>query len=240
MNVIYESPRARVIHGDAREVLATLPTESVDLVCVDPPYGVAWQSNLRAERFDMLNEDGASDREGVRQILEQCVRVVGQHRHLYVFGPTDVLEGLKVSAPVSLIWEKGVKGAGDLTAPWGPSHEPISFLVSYHRHAGNAGKSTSVAARLRKDSVLHFQRQTGRKVRHPTEKPVGLMAELIESSSTAGELVLDPCAGSGSTGVAAILRGRRVILVDSHEPYAQMCAERVRGAEAVIDQAEAA
>lgn len=240
MRTVYESDRAQVIHGDAREVMAKLKTESVDLVCVDPPYGVEWRSNLRAERFDTLHEDGADDREGVRKILEECVRVVGQKRHLYVFGPTDILDGLKVTAPVSLIWEKGVKGAGDLTSPWGPSHEPINFLVSLHRHAGKAGKLQTVAARLRKDSVLHFQRPTGRNVRHPTEKPVGLMAELIESSSVAGEMVLDPCAGSGSTGVAAVLRGRRALLIDSHEPYAQMAAERVAEAERVYSQMEAA
>jgi site-specific DNA-methyltransferase (adenine-specific) len=236
---LHAGPRATVLLGDARDVLAGMETESVDLVVVDPPYGVEWQSNLRAERFDMLNEDGAGERDGVRGILEECVRVVGQNRHLYVFGPTDVLEGLKVTEPTELVWAKPMNGAGDLTAAWAPAHEPISFLVSKHRHGGQAGASTSVAARLRKGSVLTFGRPTGRKVRHPSEKPVGLLAELIESSSRAGELVLDACAGSGSTGVAAVLRGRRVLLIESHRPYAELAAERCRAAEALVAQAEA-
>lgn len=233
MTVIYESEWSRVVHGDARDVLAAESTESADLVVVDPPYGVEWQSNLRAKQFDQLHGDGSGERDGVREILEACVRVVGQNRHLYVFGPGDVLEGLKVTEPVALVWAKQMNGAGDLTSPWAPGHEPIHFLVSKHRHAGQAGATGNVAARLRKGSVLAFPRATGRKVRHPTEKPLGLLMELVESSSRAGDLVLDPCAGSGSTGVAAVLRGRRCLLVESHAPYARLAADRVREAEKV-------
>jgi DNA modification methylase len=234
MVTLHESERATVIHGDAREVLAGMAKESVDLVVVDPPYGVEWRSNLRTEQFDMLDGDGA-DRDGVHEIIEGCVRVVGQHRHLYVFGPADVLDGLKVAEPTSLVWDKIVNGAGDLSAAWGPAHEPISFTVSYHRHAGKAGGS-NLAVRLRKGSVLRFQRATGRKVRHPTEKPVPLLAELIESSSRAGELVFDPCAGSGSTGVAAVLRGRRALLVEINERWARLAVERVRAAEEIAER----
>lgn len=238
--MIYQSRRATIVCADARDYLREITTESVDLVVVDPPYGVEWRSNLRVERFDVLDGDTQADRDGVRQILEQCVRVVGQHRHLYVFGPDDVLQGLKTTAPAPLVWDKGDAGPGDLSAPWGPAHEQLWFLVSKHRHGGKAGRDNSLTARLRKGSVMRHNRVTGRKVRHPTEKPVALIADLIESSSRAGELVLDPCAGSGSTGVAAVLRGRRALLVESHETYANLAADRVREAESIVERAEAA
>lgn len=237
--VLYATDRARVVCGDARNVLEGLDTESADLVIVDPPYGVEWRSNRRAESFDALAGDGADERDGVRAILEQATRVVGQNRHLYVFGPGDVLEGLKVSAPVSLVWDKGTNGTGNLASAWAPSHEPIAFVVSKHRHAGQAGKDGGIPARLRKGSVLSFPRRTGRTVRHPTEKPVGLLAELVESSSRAGELVIDPCAGVGSTGVAALLRNRRALLIEIDPAYAQLAAARLRAAEAILDQAAA-
>jgi hypothetical protein len=168
------------------------------------------------------------------------VRIVGQHRHLYTFGPGDVVAGLKTTEPVSLVWDKMRVGAGDLTAPWGPAHEPVHFLVSKHRHGGEAGATGNVAARLRKGTVLTCMPQTGRKVRHPTEKPLGLLFELIESSSRPGELVLDPCAGSGSTGVAAILRGRRALLVESDWRHARLAADRLAEADAIADRIEAA
>lgn len=229
--VLYQSDRATVILGDARHYLATLPTESVDLIVTDPPYGVAWQSNRRVEQFDQLHNDGAADRDIIAHVLRETVRLVGQNRHLYVFGPTDVLDGLKVSGPVELIWDKATPGSGDVTAAWGPTHEPITFTVSKHRHAGKAGCDT-VPARLRKGTVLRYTRPTGRNVRHPSEKPVPLLRELIESSSRQGDTVLDPFAGVGGTGVAAILTGRRTILVELDPGYAAVTVERVRAAEA--------
>lgn len=230
---LYESPLATVFHGHAEDVLAAMRTESVDLIVTDPPYGVEWQSNRRTVKFDHLAGDTLADRDTIRAVMGECVRVVGQHRHLYCFGPTDVLEGLKVSQVVPLVWDKGTMGSGDVTAPWGPQHEPIAFTISKHRHAGKAGAS-ALPARLRKGSVLAYTRPTGRKVRHPSEKPVPLIRELVESSSRQGETVLDPYAGTGSTGVAAILAGRRVILVEKEARYAELAAERVQAAEAIM------
>lgn len=237
--LLHESDHATLWHGDARDVLAMLPKESVGLVVTDPPYGVEWQSNQRAEKFDQLVGDGAEDRGVIRDIVEHCVRLVGQNRHLYVFGPGDVLEGLKVSEVVQLIWDKGTHGSGDITAAWGPAHEPISFCTSKHRHAGQAGRG-GVPTRLRKGTVLRFTRPTGRSVRAPSEKPVPLLSELIESSSRRGETVLDPFAGSGSTGVAAVLSGRRTVLVEKDPRWAELALGRIRRAEGIAGEAAAA
>lgn len=234
--LVYQSELVTLWHGHAEDVLPILDTESVDLVVTDPPYGVNQQSNHRAELFDLMANDGPADRAVVHQVLRECVRVVGQSRHVYVFGPRDVLTGLKVSEAVELVWDKTVLGSGDLAAPWGPSHEPITFAVSKHRHGGQTGKP-AVPARLRKGTVLRATRPTGRKVRHPSEKPVSLLRELVESSSRQGELVLDPFAGVGSTGVAAVLLGRRVILVETKLEYAQIAATRLRVAEHLLAQA---
>jgi DNA modification methylase len=225
--------------ADARDVLPEFATESFDLVVTDPPYGQDFRSNQRVERFDRIALDGADDRDAVRGVLAECVRLVGQNRHLYVFGPEDALDGLKVTKPVSLMWDKTMMSGGDLTAPWGRSHEPISFVVSKHRHGGQAG-GDAIPARIRKGSVLRVGRRTGRTVRHPTEKPVDLIAELIESSSRVGDLVLDPFAGIGSTGVAAVLRGRRAVLVEVDAGYAALAVERLQEAERLADLMEAA
>lgn len=237
-HIVYQTPRATVYHADALDILGTMLTESFDLVVTDPPYGVAFNSGFRGQRFGEIHNDGQADRDIVREALTECVRLVGQKRHLYVFGPTDVLDGLKVSQRADLVWDKGKTGMGNLSQPWGPQHEPITFAVSMNRHAGQAG-NPSPAVRMRKGSVLRFNPPTGRKVRHPNEKPVGLCRELIESSSRIGDLVLDPFAGSGSTGVAAILAGRRVNLIESDEKWIPLICERLQEAEYVANQAEA-
>jgi site-specific DNA-methyltransferase (adenine-specific) len=230
--VLARGDRFTVYHGDALDVLPTFETESVDLVVTDPPYGVEWQSNMRAETFEQLANDGPEDREGIRRAIGECVRLVGQHRHLYVFGPADVLEGHKVSEVAELVWSKGRPGMGDLAAPWAPAHERISFAVSKYRHAGQTG-NPALPVRLRKGSVLEATPPTGRTVRHPSEKPVDLLRELIESSSRQGEMVLDPFAGVGSTGVAALLLGRHTIAVELNIDYAHIAASRFAEAEAL-------
>jgi DNA modification methylase len=229
--IVYQSDAVTLWHGDALEVLPTIEKESTGLILTDPPYGVEWRSNTRAERFDMLLGDGRDDRDGIRDVMTECVRIVAQNRHLYVFGPADVIADQKVSEVVELIWDKGTIGSGDMTSAWGPQHERISFCVSKFRHAGQSG-ATSVPTRLRKGSVLRFTRPTGRNVRHPSEKPVPLLSELIESSTRRGDVVVDPFAGVGSTGVAAILAGRRALLVELDERWIPVAIERLRAAEA--------
>lgn len=236
--LLHSSEHAQLWLGDSRDVLDRMPKESVDLVVTDPPYGIEWQSNQRTVKFDQLIGDGAAEREAVREIIEHCVRLVGQNRHLYVFGPDDILEGQKVSEVVPLIWDKGTHGGGDITTSWAPAHEPISFCTSKYRHGGQAGKG-GMATRLRRGSVLRYTRPTGRNVRHPSEKPVPLIRELIESSSRPGETVLDPYAGSGATGVAAILAGRKVVLVEKYPRWAELALERILKAERIIAEAGA-
>lgn len=119
---------------------------------------------------------------------------------------------------------------GDLSSPWGPGHEELHFYTSLHRHAGKRGKETG-PVRLRKGSVLTYGRKTGRTLRHPTEKPLDLLAQLVESSSRVGETILDPFAGVGSTGVAAVLAGRKAVLVELELEYCQVAKERLEKAE---------
>lgn len=232
----YESKRVTLWHGRAEEVLPSFSTKSFDLVIADPPYGQEWRSNQRSKPFAQLQGDGADSesRLNVSAVLAECLRVVGKDRHLYVFGPVSPLLGLKVSAPAELIWHKlGPLGGGNLRSSWAKRHEPIQFVVSKFHHAGKTGRDVN-PTRLRRGSVLRFGlARTGLAVRHPTEKPVALLTELIESSSRQGEIVLDPFAGVGSTGVAAVLTGRRCVLVESDSQWIPIAIERLKEAERI-------
>jgi site-specific DNA-methyltransferase (adenine-specific) len=62
---------------------------------------------------------------------------------------------------------------------------------------------------------------------HPTQKPLDLMRALVEDFTDTGDLILDPFAGSGTTGVAALRLGRRVILIEKDPKYAALALERM-------------
>ena len=234
----YESARATLYLGDAADVLLDLPRNSVDLIATDPPYGVTWRSGRRDKRFEMLaGDDGTLDVTAVIGLALQALRTC---RHLYVFGPADLSE-LPVTKTVQLVWDKGQVGPGDLSSPWGPQHENIQFGVYVPSQKNRAGGGGKLSARLRQGSVLRVNRLNSRAVkRHPTEKPVALMRQLVESSSVMGDTVLDPFAGVGSTLVAAVLEGRHGLGIEVDEGFCRIAAERLRAIEAVLDQIEVA
>ncbi|WNI28641.1 DNA methyltransferase [Streptomyces sp. ITFR-6] len=237
--IVYQSERATIIHGDAADALE-LVAEKVDMIATDPPYGVKWQSGRRASKFAKLaGDDGSLD---VPALLGVYTTVLRARRHVYVFGyTTEQLSGpMRLGGTTDLVWDKELIGPGDLTSPWAPQHERLTFGVLTPSAANRASGDGRLAARLRQGSVLRFPRPNSRGVkRHPTEKPVPLMRQLVESSSTVGETVLDPFAGSGSTGVAAVLEGRKFIGVELDATYAATTVERIKAAEKVADAAEA-
>ena len=62
---------------------------------------------------------------------------------------------------------------------------------------------------------------------HPTQKPVALFEYLIRTYTQAGEVVFDPCVGSGTTAIAARNTGRNFICGDSSEEYVDVARERL-------------
>ena len=76
-------------------------------------------------------------------------------------------------------------------------------------------------------SVIEVDNIVGGRV-HPAQKPIELMSILIRNSSQPGDIVLDPMMGSGTTGVAAMLHGRRFIGFENDEEY-MIVAERRLG-----------
>jgi len=61
---------------------------------------------------------------------------------------------------------------------------------------------------------------------HPTQKPVALLERIILASSDAGDLVVDPFVGSGTTGIAATRHGRRFIGIDTEEDFLELAVKR--------------
>jgi len=215
----WESDDAVLYHGDCRDILPLI--SSVDLLLTDPPYGVEYQSGWSNDPR-IPGDDGSLD---VQRCVGLSLSKLGVARHAYVFGSFD-FSGLKITKPVQLIWDKVSLSGGDLASPWGKQHEPIMFFANANRASRHRGKE-GLAAKLRKGSILRYQRRNGRKGLHPTEKPVMLLQELIESSSRFGDTVLDPFAGSGSTLVAAMREGRKSIGIELEKSWCEKAAERL-------------
>jgi site-specific DNA-methyltransferase (adenine-specific) len=190
----------RLIRGDARAVLAGLPTASVDLVVTDPPYHFAARGQTYFRRwFSELPDDAWPG------VFAHLYRVLRRDTHAYVFcdartkpifDAAAAAAGFRVRWP--LVWDKLSAGLGWC---WRPQYEFIAWYAKGSR-AGNYRDRSNIlrAARVRGG--------------YPTEKPVAVLSELIAQASRPGDLVLDPFCGSGNTALAARQLGRRVLAVD--------------------------
>ena len=220
---------ATIYLGDCLEV-----SVECDLLLSDPPYGKDFESGKAHGRWGKIANDKPAQQAYVIERLAHALKGLKRGRHVYVFGPTD-LSSLLLCEPVQLIWDKEMIGMGDLTAPWGPQHESIQFAVYELSKANLAKGYGKLAARLRKGSVLRSLRpNSGAVKRHPNEKPVDILRQIIESSTVLGERVYDPMVGSGSTVEAALLEGRLVEACELEEPYFQTTCERAYQAQRLV------
>lgn len=79
--------------------------------------------------------------------------------------------------------------------------------------------------------VWKFQRDCLKSNLHPTQKPVALLEELIKTYTNEGDLVLDNCMGSGSTGVACVNTNRNFIGIELDKNYFEISKKRIYGIE---------
>jgi len=112
--------------------------------------------------------------------------------------------GFKYKNMIVLV--KSNHGMGDLKGQFAPKHELLLFATK-GRHL-----LQFPSGRL-KDVWNVPVRYSGTKRFHPNEKPISWIEPCVANSSREGDLVLDPFAGSGSTGVAAKNMGRRCMLI---------------------------
>lgn len=225
----YQDGLVTIYHGDARDVLPSLEASGIDLLLTDPPYGMSYESNWRQDAYGPIAGDGDDCQRVVTDVLNLACGVLRRGRHAYIFGRPD-LSSVPLTPAVELIWDKGRMGMGDLSLPWGAQHEPIQFAV-YFPSRGDRTSKGRLAARLRRGSVITCPRLDGNSSTHPTEKPVLLLRQLIESSSAIGETVLDPFMGVGSTLLAARMEGREAIGIEVEERYCEIAAKRLSASE---------
>jgi site-specific DNA-methyltransferase (adenine-specific) len=132
--------------------------------------------------------------------------------------------------------------ADDPDAPW--SEALFRYVAKPSRAEREAGLreavvQTGISGDMPTDDRGNT-RDRGKKIArntHPTVKSVALMRWLLRLVTKPGDVILDPFAGSGTTGVAALLEGRRVILVEREPQYAAIARARCAAAEASLSPA---
>ena len=216
-------------HGDCLELTKNIPDGSVDLVLTDPPYGMAFKSNHRKEKYNEIQNDKSL--EWLERYISECYRVLKNNSAIYCFCSWHNVDVFKQAIEKKfkikniLIWEKNNTSMGDLKASYAPKYEMIIF----------AHKGRKLLNGFRYADIIKANR-TGNKL-HPTEKPVELLKTFICNSSDENAVVFDGFMGSGSTGVACVNTNRRFIGIELDEGYFNIAKERI-GKEIIAKQKE--
>jgi len=203
-----------LIQGDCREIIPTLGR--VDALVMDPPYGVNAAVNTSNEKI--IGDETTAVRDEILRSVD-C-------RAAIVFGTPK--QPKPTGAHITLVWSKGIHvGMGDLKFPWKLTHEEIYILGDKSVFSGHRGESVlSVPAIYPNLPAANEAR--GEPLQHPTQKPIGLMVELIRK--VAAPIVLDPFMGSGTTGVAAVKLGRKFIGIEIEPKYFDIAVRRIEAA----------
>ena len=205
--------------GDCLELMKDIPDGSVDLVLTDPPYGMAFQSNHRKEKYNEIQNDKSL--EWLERYISECCRVLKNNSAIYCFCSWHNVDVFKQAIEKKfkikniLIWEKNNTSMGDLKGSYAPKYEMIIF----------AHKGRKLLNGFRYADIIKASR-TGNK-NHPTEKPVDLLETFIKNSSDESSVVFDGFMGSGSTGVACINTNRNFIGIELDEGYFQIAKQRI-------------
>jgi site-specific DNA-methyltransferase (adenine-specific) len=93
---------------------------------------------------------------------------------------------------------------------------------------GEHGFTTYDSTERYPKSVWKFAKDSQKSALHPTQKPVALIEELIKTYSNEGDVILDSCMGSGTTGVAALNLGRKFIGIELDKTYFDIAKKRIR------------
>ena len=199
MNPLHSSLN-RVIHADCIPLLKTFPSGTVDLVVTDPPYLTQYKPR------DGRRVANDNNPEWLQPAFAEIYRVLKPNSYCFSFyGWPQVDRFMGTWKQVGFVPVSHFAFVKDY-----PSKE--GYAASHHETAYLLVKGRPLRPKKPLRDVLPWD-YTGN-ILVPTQKPVSVIKKLVEAFSKPGDLVLDPFAGSSTTGIAARECGRNYILIE--------------------------
>ncbi len=243
----------QIMLGDCVEQLNSLPENSVDLIFADPPYNLQLEGGLSRPNetkvdgvhndWDKFSSFAAYDQfsndwlRAARRVLKPngAIWVIGSYHNIFRLGTSLMDAGFWILNDV--IWRKtnpmpNFRGRrftnAHETLIWAGKDEKSKYTFNYE-----SMKAFNEDVQMRSDWFIpictgaeRLKGDDGKKV-HPTQKPLGLLQRIILSTTNKGDVVLDPFFGTGTTGAAAKMLGRKFIGIERDPVYAKAAKKRI-------------
>jgi site-specific DNA-methyltransferase (adenine-specific) len=214
---------AKIINDDCYKVLQSMESKSIDLILTDPPYGIGadkgvggFGSSPKTAKHYKDNWDYKPDKKVFDEILRVSKRAI-------IFGGNFLYDLLPPSTGHWIVWDK--VGSFNFKNPYSNCELAWSNIDK---------KSVKKYIYIKQGFIRGWIGTGGKLVRdkeillHPTQKPVWLFKEILKDYLSAGEIVLDPFLGSGTTCLAAKILGFKSIGIEFSKNYYQIAISRYR------------
>lgn len=242
----------KLLHGDCLELMKEIADKSIDMILCDLPYGTTnikwdvvipfpplWENYLR-----IIKDNGAivltaqqpfttdlinSCRKYFRyEIIWEKTQKMGfldanrkplrAHENILLFykkSPTYNPQKIKVDVPIGRVRQQS-----------GSRAEHYNKMRT-GRHVDDGTRFPASVLKISNWNGALFGK-TNNATKHPTQKPVALFEWLVKTYTNEGEIVLDNCMGSGTTGIACKNLNRDFIGIEKEEKYFLIAKERIR------------
>lgn len=231
--------------GDSRQILRYL-TGQVDVIFADPPYFLSnggkkiqgarmvsvnkgdWDASKSIEQIDAFNQEWI---DACKPLLKEngTIWVCGTFHNIYSVEKCLKNAGFAIINVIT--WQKS-----DPTPTWGELHfnfsseyiiwarkNPISKHYFNYDLIKQLNGGTLMPDVWKLPTVGLWEKTCGK---HPTQKPLRLLYRILIASTKVGETILDPFAGSCTSGIAANLLNRKFIGIDLNDEYLNLAIRR--------------
>ena len=232
-----------LIHGDCLEEMKKIPDKSIDMILCDLPYGTTkckWDvvipfDELWGQYNRIIKDNGAITLFGSQPFTSKLIcSNIDNYKYDWIWDKKKApnFRGVKYQPliPYEIISVfNTTKYNPQMTE--GKMRRKGGHPSKYEEQAISKGTKPKINNLYYPKAILEFSKANNKESGlHPTQKPIALLEYLIKTYTNEGEIVLDNCMGSGSTGVACANTNRDFIGIELDENYFNTAKERIKAA----------
>lgn len=204
-----------IYHGDCREILPQIGR--FDLLLTDPPYGVSGEHNSKTAGSPQKNAYGTF-KDSPEYVRERVIPAINVALGICKAGIVTPGNRCLTFYPAPNSFGSFFQPASVGLQPWGRADsQPIFYYGSFPWDS----------KRIPENKCSFRLTESPEKNGHPCPKPIGAWLTLASIGAKAGESILDPFAGSGTTGRVAKDIGAKATLIEIEEIYCEIAAKRM-------------
>lgn len=212
--------------GDCHEVIREIKDDSVTLIHTDPPYLIHSESSecsIKRTFWDRISNDSLS--EGFDTDIFKEFERVTKHPNFQIWGSKkQFLDYLIYAREMKYNWQDIMLYRTNPVPTTNGKYLDKDYLV----HMWSGRKITGYYCD--KVTDYHWKTTISKEYDHPTIKPLTPIVHMIRTGSEENDIVLDPYMGTGTTGEACVLTGRKFIGIEKNERYFNMAVKRIMNA----------